>query len=474
MSQHRNRPVEIAKSPAAARSQLGRRDLLKSSFAASLSGLLAAGTGGLVEALATATLPHANEPGRQPNSPPRIAVVNTICFPRSHAHVILENFLEPYLFCGKLIAPPVQVASLFCEQYPANDIIKKIAADYKLPLYNTIAESLCCGGNELAVDGVVLIGEHGDYPENELGQTTYPRKRFFDEIVAVFKRSGRSVPVFNDKHLSHRWDWAKEMYDVSRELKFPFLAGSSVPLAQRVPAFELPQGAQIEEAVSIHAGPAESYGFHGLEVLEAVIEGRAGGETGVSRVQVLRGEAMWQAAKEGRWSPELASLAMHQENDFLKIPRLANPLEHLDHAFLLDYKDGTRGTVLMVRGPGLRWNFACKIRGNDKPAAFHHYAGPWANRSLFRALSHAIQVMFTTGKAPYSIERTLLTTGVLDAAMHSIKAGGSSIATPELEFAWQPIPFVDVRENGQTWKTITPDTPEPVGMKRDPEPRTAV
>ena len=69
---------------------------------------------------------------------------------------------------------------------------------------------------------MVLVGEHGRYPRNEKGQTKYPRYEFFQQIVKVFRASGRSVPVFNDKHLSWNWEWAKEMYDTSRSMGFPF------------------------------------------------------------------------------------------------------------------------------------------------------------------------------------------------------------------------------------------------------------
>lgn len=40
--------------------------------------------------------------------------------------------------------------------------------------YKSIAEALCLGGDKLAVDGVLLIGEHGTYPKNEAGMTLYP------------------------------------------------------------------------------------------------------------------------------------------------------------------------------------------------------------------------------------------------------------------------------------------------------------
>src|SRR5438477_382924 len=185
-----------------------------------------------------------------------------------------------------------------------------VPKDYKIPLFKTIGEALTLGGKELAVDAVLSIGEHGEYPVNAKGVREYPRKRFFDEIVAVFKKSKRVVPVFNDKHLSYRWDWAKEMYDTAVSMKVPFMAGSSVPLAERRPALELPRRPKIVEAVSIHGGPFEVYDFHGLEVLQSFVESRPGAETGVKEVQFLEGEALWKAADAGLWSEKVADASM--------------------------------------------------------------------------------------------------------------------------------------------------------------------
>src|SRR5207245_7098013 len=90
---------------------------------------------------------------------------------------------------------------------------------------------------------------------------------------------------------------------------------SSVPLAQRRPPLELPARAKIQEAVSIHGGGLESYDFHGLEVLQSMVEARRGHETGVSRVRFLPGSALWKAADDGLWSPLLAQAALDAEPD---------------------------------------------------------------------------------------------------------------------------------------------------------------
>jgi hypothetical protein len=280
------------------------------------------------------------------------------------------------------------------------------------------------------------------------------------------------VPVFNDKHLSWRFDWAKEMVETSKELNFLFLAGSSVPLSQRVPDVRLPPGATIDEAVSIHGGPTERYGYHGLEVLQAMVEDRVGGETGISQVTYLTADQLRGDAGHGKWSVDLANAAMKAEHQLNGTTPPAELLSELKEGFLIEYLDGTRGTVLKVGENGIRWNFACRLKGEPQPRAFAHYVGPWNNRSLFRALANAIQVMIVEKKAPYPVERTLLTTGATEAAMKS-RFHKRPEKTPQLEFRYQPVTWDRVRENGETWKTITPDTPEPAGMKRDPEPKSA-
>src|SRR5262249_21170482 len=171
-------------------------------------------------------------PAEQKNAPrPRVAAVFTELRFRSHAFNFLENFLEPYVFNGKKTDPGMDVVSFYADQFPENDMACDVSKRYRVPLYKTIAEAVCCGGKDLAVDAVLLIGEHGEYPFNDLEQHQYPRKEFFDEIVKVVEASGRPIPIFNDKHLSYRWDWAKEMHDRAKRLGIPFMAGSSVPLA---------------------------------------------------------------------------------------------------------------------------------------------------------------------------------------------------------------------------------------------------
>lgn len=436
-----------------------RRQWLRSTIA----GTLAAGPLANAPLVAEA---RAEPPARRP----KVAAILTEFTYRSHAHVILENCLLPYLYNGERTDPGIDVVSFYVDQFPVGrDMAREAARRFDIELHPTIASALTLGGNDLAVDGVLSIGEHGDYPRNERGVIMYPRKRFFDEIVAVFRRSRRVVPLFNDKHLSYRWDWAEEMLRVARELGIPFMAGSSVPLAQRRPEFELPAAADLEEAVAVHSGPPEVYDFHGLEVLQSIVEARRGGETGLAEVQLLEGDAVWRAAAEGRWSYSLAAAALRAETgrDAGKLEDFVEPADgkrHPVHAILIRYKDGLRGTVLRIGNVSTRWCFACKLRGEVEPRATSFYVGPWQNRNLFKALAHAIQSHVRERRAPYPVERTGLVTGVLAAAMDSRAHDHQALATPHLALRYEPVDFRKFREMGATWKLITEDLPQPPGI----------
>lgn len=420
---------------------------------------------------AAALRPSASAPRETAPRRPRIAAVVTAFNYRSHAHVILENFLEPYYFNGQLTESGMDVVSLYVDQFPAGaDMSRDAARKYGFTIYPTIAEALQCGGSELAVDAVLSIGEHGDYPLDERGVKMYPRKRFFDEIVEVFRRSGRVVPLFNDKHLSYRWDWSAEMMQVVSELKIPFMAGSSVPLAQRRPMLELPFGCVPREAVSLHSGPVEVYDFHALEVLQSMVESRRGGETGVVEIQQLEGDAVWQAAAEGRWNMELARAAMNadEKQDVANLQDFVEPadgMRHPVHAILIRYRDGLRATVLRIGNTSIRWKFACQLEGSAQPLAAAFHVGPWQNRNLFKALSHAIQQHIREKNAPYPAERTHLVTGMLAAAMDSRFENHRLVETPHLNFGYEPRDFRAMREMGATWKIITEDQPQPPGIE---------
>ena len=364
--------------------------------------------------------------------PLRIAAITTTYHKYSHADDIITKFIEGYGVVGRIHNPHCRVARLYVEQFPKTDIGRGMAARYGVPLVKRPGEALVGKDGLLDVDGVLLVGEHGDYPLNTKGQKLYPRRRLFEEIVKVFRHSKRSVPVFNDKHLSFSWKNAEWMYRQSRELKFPLMAGSSVPVTWRQPPLAFRQGVQLESAVVVGGGSFESYGFHCLEFLQTFVEKRAGGEVGVRAVQAIEGPAAVAAAKAGKWPVELvaSSIAAAPRNRRrpFSMDRIARAI-----VFRVEYSDGFVAAV--CTGPtGLtsEFTFAAKVRGRDKPLGTCAVL-PKPQRDHFSFLCNHIEVMFRSKKPSYPVERTLLVTGVLDALHDSRAAGGRRIETPHLE-----------------------------------------
>src|SRR5262249_50967223 len=303
---------------------------------------------------------------------------------------------------------------LYIEQFPETDIGRGMAARYKIPLLKTPGETLTLGGKGLAVDGVLLIGEEGDWADKEKGQKVYPRRRLFEEIVKVFRATGKSVPVYNDKHFSYSWADAWWMYQQTKELGFPMMAGSSVPVTWRRPALELRAGTKLDGVVGVGYGGIESYGFHTLESMQVFAERRQGGETGVRAAQALQGKAMWEAAGKGLWSRALLEAAL------APVPGKRGRLEEADRdatVFLIEYADGLRGAGYVSA------RHVAEFAAAVQPAG-HQPAGTWCylpkpQRDHFSFLSNHIEKMFLTGKSSYPVERTLLTTGMLAFLMDS-------------------------------------------------------
>ena len=149
----------------------------------------------------------------------KIAALSTAYHVRSHSDNFITRFLEGYWINEKFYEPPCDIVSLYLDQIHPADIGQRLSAAYGFPVVKSIEQALTLGTGRLAVDGVLLVAEHGDYPHNEKNQQLYPRFEFFEQVVAVFRKSGRSCPVFVDKHLSYDWKKARRMYDWSEKKK---------------------------------------------------------------------------------------------------------------------------------------------------------------------------------------------------------------------------------------------------------------
>ena len=366
---------------------------------------------------------------RAQDSRPTVAAIVTEFRHRSHADVICTRILDGYYPNGRRQDPRTRIVSMYTDQVPLDDMSRGLAHRKRFSIYPTIEETLTLRSDRLAVDAVLLIGEHGDYPVNERGQKLYPRHRLFREIVEVFRSAGRAVPVFCDKHLSYSWDEAKQMYDWARELKVPLMAGSSIPVTVRTPELAIPRGATIRRAVQTGYGPLDSYGFHTLESLQCMVERRSGGETGVASVEMLEGDAVWRWRDgPGGWSKPLLDEALAQQPGFQAVGPDDRCAESA--VFILKYRDGLEAAAYMLNHCVRGWNFAAEIDGRILST---HFGQVPQTRDLphFDGLTHCIEELFISGRPVYPVERTLLTTGVLAFLFESRERMGK-VDTPEL------------------------------------------
>ncbi len=368
-----------------------------------------------------------------------VAGVITVYRKNSHADVIIGKILEGWAQDGGL-GPDLKLASLYVDQIEKNDLSETLSKKHGFVIAKTIREAITLGTDSPSVAGVLAIGEHGNYPHvPETQQTMYPRRRFFDEIAATFKQCGKVVPVFNDKHLSYSWSDAKHMYDTARELRIPFMAGSSIPVAWRAPSATIPIGSEVTEAIALGYGGLEAYGFHSLESMQCLMERRKGGETGVKSVQSVKGDSIWQAEKDGRWSRALFDAVVEASPTPYNGTR-PRPKEMAKDAvfYLIDYRDGTKATIAM--GTGFSHDFVCgvSIKGQEKPFAVTYALQEGPPFGHFEHLLRAIEHMVHSGKPAYPVERTLLTTGILDFALHSLADNNRRLETPQLAVEYQP------------------------------------
>ena len=383
----------------------------------------------------------------------KLAAIVTVYRKYSHAQHIVDRLLDGYGWRGVYHKAPMDVVSLYVDQVGDDDLSRERALRHpEMKIYPTIAEALTRGRSTLAVDGVVLVGEHGDYRKNEKGQTEYPRYQFFRQIVEIYNSSARAVPLFNDKHLSWNWDWAKEMYDTSRAMKFPFQAGSSLPVTWRIPSIEMPLGSKIEETLCIGYGGVDSYDFHGLETIQCMAERRRGGETGVKWIQAYRGDAFWRALENRVWPDDLMNAALCRShtltpsrpgfNDILPTRDQMRMLVKDPVAYRYEHEDGLQNTLLLMNGLVRDFNFAARVKNQAKIFSTQVYLpmpdGRTTLADFFSPLVFYMEQMFLTGQTQYPIERTLLTTGLTAMGVESLYQKQARVTTPQLNVRYQP------------------------------------
>jgi hypothetical protein len=372
-------------------------------------------------------------------NPPRLktAGITTVYHHNSHAEMLFGRVVRTDTLDGKGDRPPLDVVSVYTDQTPENDISRALSSAPGSPGFRvseTVRDALTLGAGTLAVDGVFLVVEHGKYPESDTGQFQLPKRRLFTEIVDVFQKSGRVAPVFFDKHFADNWEDAKWIYDTLKEKNIPVLAGSSIPLCWRFPAKDLRRDAPVKEIVALNYGRLDSYGFHALEAVQSLVERRKGGETGVRSVQCFSGDAVWEAQEKGLFDRALLDrvLAQMVERPLPQGKNIDELLRKNPVLFQVHYLDGLRASIFTLPALAIEWAAAWREEdtGAVESVAFcQQEIRPYFH---FAHLLKEASTFFHTGRSPWPVERTLLTTGLLDALLISRRDGGRLVETPHL------------------------------------------
>jgi hypothetical protein len=388
----------------------------------------------------------ATQPSTQALKRLPVAALVTIYHHNSHADVIASRLLLTDTLDGKGRESSLELVSLFRDQKepwagtPRHrpDLADGLSAKFQFPIYPDIRSALTRGGDKLAVDGVLLVAEHGEYPRSATGNIQYPKRRFFDEMIKVFKDSNRVVPVFIDKHLGDNWADIKHVYDTAKGMHIPMMAGSSLPGLWRYPPVDVKRGAELKQIVALSYHTLDAYGFHALEFVQALAERRKGGETGIAAVQTLSGDAVWQKLDSGDVDKAL------YDDCFARLRRPLNGTRPVREAvkdpslFILEYKDGLKAFIFTLNGAVGEWTAAWRYGEapmRAESALFYtQEARPFMH---FAFLNEGIEKMMHTGKPTWPVERTLLSSGALDSLLISQMEGGKRIETPQLLVGYQ-------------------------------------
>lgn len=367
---------------------------------------------------------------------PKVAALATTYHHNSHADVLLTRLARTDTLDGRGARLPMSMASLFSEQSPKDDMAPAIAAEAGIKRHGSISSALNLGGNRLAVDGVLMIAEHGNYPESDTGQFVFPKRRWFAEIAREMERSGKVAPVFLDKHLADNFNDARWIRDEAKRLKIPLMAGSSVPLAWRYPPVDTARGKKLAQIVVTSHGRLDSYGIHALEAAQALAERRDGGETGVARARFIEGADVWKQAASGLYDRALLDAALSRQRDPVAPGRKVEDVVSRPGLMVVDYRDGLRVCVFQLEGAVREWAAAWKagdgtmastVFSTQELRPFYHFTFQLAGISRF----------MRSGVPPWPLERTVLTTGILDAALVSRRDKGKVVETPWLDIAYK-------------------------------------
>lgn len=359
----------------------------------------------------------------------KVAVIVTEYWDISHADVFITKMMEGFAVNGVRYRSTLEIASMYVDQFPERDISRGLAAKHGIPMFDSIEETLKCGGSTFQLDGIIIIGEHGEYGKNEYGQIMFPRKLFFEKCLNVMLEANRIVPVFSDKGFAIVREDIEWVYAQVKKYKIPFMSSSSIPFAFQHPHPQtIPSGAPLHRMFGFIYGDLERYSYHTIEMLQSVAERRAYGESGVEAVTAYEGERAISLLFSKGWNMLYRSLAGYANvTDVDTFPyTLTRPI------FVeVRYADGLRGGMLFADKEINQFISAYQIYENEPPfcTQFHcQWQKPYVHSAIFVL---EIERFIHSARPSFPIERSLITTGVTDAIMKSVH-DKMEIKTPHL------------------------------------------
>ena len=367
-----------------------------------------------------------------------VAGIGTVYGMNTHADLILGRMAQTETLDGMGRVSTLRMASLHVAQTPKTDISRRIATDLAIPIHKVIPDALTLGQGKIAVEGILVVAEHGEYPLSPTGAIAYPKRKFFEQIFETMDKHGsRGVPVYCDKHLADTWADAKWIYDEAKKRDIPLMAGSSVPSAWRHPPIDMPRGAKLKEIHIVSYHKIDIYGFHALEGMQSLVERRAGGETGVAAVQTLTGDEVWSAAGRGVYDRKLLDAALGAMRERPLAPgKRVEDLAKKPVLCIIDYRDRLRACLFTLDGAVQEWATAWKD-DRDRVTSLTFILQEERPFAHFAVLLNGIEQFMHSGRSPWPVERTLLTSGLVDECLRSQLEGGTRRETPHLGIAYK-------------------------------------
>ncbi|MGB9641950.1 MAG: hypothetical protein ACP5JO_01330 [Candidatus Ratteibacteria bacterium] len=373
-----------------------------------------------------------------------VAAIVADWFKYSHPDVLLTRILKTYSLDGKGQKSQLKLVSVFRDKPSSKDLSMAYAEEFGFQVCDSVEEALTLRKETLAVDGVIISTEWCDYPVSPTGQVMYPKRRLFEDVVKVFQKTHRVVPVFIDKHIADNWQDIIWIYNTARKMKIPLMAGSSVPISWRYPPSDVDTHSKLKEIVGISYHTLDGYGFHGLEMIQCLAEQRNGGETGIKSVQCLTGQDVWSASGK-LYDSSLLNMAACMVR---KIPegKTLKDMVKEPVLFVINYNDGLRACLFTLNNFASQWAAAWKYEDGKMDSSLFKLDDNLSTLMHFANQMQGIENMIITGKPAWPVERTVLTSGALDALLISKLKSGKVVSTPYLKISYRP-----------TWKWKQPE-----------------